>query len=174
MWSELCWRLILNLGASGLFQVISSYFLTNPCQVSVLKWWSTDHSHQNQGLGGGRGGWCPGITCLKFKFLISDLLNQSLRRESWSLNFCQVPQMALTCTCYNLRIIYFGNCTSIILFWLFPQVYVGVKVTRKYGNLFYTRHPGYTSRICQLYATFISLGTWVSFLVPQFPYLYCG
>lgn len=129
---------------------ILSYFLTNPCQVRVLKWWSTDRSHQNQRLGGGCGGWCPGIMCLKFKSLISDLLNQSLRRESWSLNFCQVPQMALTCMCYSLRIVYFGNCIPVILFWLFPRVYVGVKVTKKFGNLFYSRHPGYASWICQL------------------------
>lgn len=52
--------------------------------------------------------------------------------------FCQVPQMALTCMCYSLRITYFGNCTPIILFWLFPRVYVGVK-----GTL--GMHPGYVN-----------------------------
>lgn len=131
---------------------------------------STGCSHQIRGWGGKKG-WCPGIACSKFRFLISDLLSQSLR----SKRVLESEFLSGSPGDSHIDLLQFENhllkeSYPIILFWHLPQVYVGVKVTKSLGICFILGtlglHPEYVG--CKLLSPL-----WAHvFLVPQFPYLY--
>ena len=120
---------------------ILSASLTNPCQVRVPQ--------ASRGWGGKKG-WCPGIVCSKFWFLISDLLSQSLR----SKRALESEFLSGSPGDSHIDLLQFENhllkesySHSILAS---PSGICGCENYKKLGHLFYTGHPGFASWVCQL------------------------
>ena len=116
---------------------ILSASLTNPCQVRVPQ--------ASRGWGGKKG-WCPGILCSKFRFLISDLLSQSRRSKraleseflSGSPGDSHIDLLQFENHLLKESYSHYSILAS-------PSGICGCESYKKLGHLFYTGHPGFAS-----------------------------